>query len=82
MSPFETRSRVGPDGKLHLDVPSMANTDVRVTVEPVNGPANGAAAHPTRAERSATLRRLAGSVTDPSFERPPQGTFEDRDSLD
>ncbi len=83
MSLFEIRSRVGPDGKLHIDVPSMANTDVRVTIEPVNGPAtNGVPRRPTKAERSAVLRRLAGSVTDPTFDRPPQGSFEERDSLD
>jgi hypothetical protein len=61
----------------------MANTEVLVTVEPVNGPgANGAPQRPTRAERAAVLRRLAGSVSDPTFERPPQGAFEAREPLD
>jgi len=83
---FETRSRVGPDGKLHIDVPpSMANTDVRVKVElaaPNGSAANGAPPRPTREQRSAALRRLAGSVSDPTFERPPQGEFEAREPLD
>ena len=78
---FETRSRVGPDGKLHIDVgPSMANTDVRVTVEPAA--TNGQNGATTREQRSAALRRLAGTVNDPTFERPPQGEFEPREPLD
>ncbi|MEX2218930.1 MAG: hypothetical protein WD749_09240 [Phycisphaerales bacterium] len=80
MATFEARSHVDATGKLVLHVPpSFAGSEVRVVVESTNGASPG---RPTRAERSATLRRLSGSITDPTFGRPPQGEFERRGSLD
>jgi hypothetical protein len=74
-------TQVGPDGVLHLSLPlgaGGANRTVRVTVEPVDGPA------PNTTDREAWLRfiaRTAGSISDPTFERQPQGQLEERDSL-
>jgi hypothetical protein len=73
-------ARVGPNGVLTLTVPLPtveANKPVRVTVETVE------AAQPPL-DRAAWLRFLeqtGGSITDPSFERPPQGQLEERDPL-
>ena len=75
-------TQVGPDGVLHLNLPlstADANRTVRVTVEPVDE-----AATTTPTDREAWLRfiaRTAGSIPDPTFERPPQGQLEERESL-
>jgi hypothetical protein len=78
MTRIEVRSKVGPDGVLHLDVPmgaSEANREVRVIVEEVR---------PTQAmtqeEWAAWVHRMAGSWQG-DFERPPQGEYETRDEL-
>ncbi|MBX9679381.1 MAG: hypothetical protein K2X38_11515 [Gemmataceae bacterium] len=78
MSSIVVDSVIGPDGTLHLDVPmgiDKANQQVRVVIE--------AAAHTTmtRAEWEAFVRSMAGSITDPTFERPPQLPLEVRESL-
>jgi hypothetical protein len=65
---YQTRSHIGPDGKLSIPVPEeLANTEVRVTVEPSG---NGAGAI-RRAQRTMTLDKwrkfineTAGSVPD------------------
>ncbi|MEX0716913.1 MAG: hypothetical protein WD066_10010 [Planctomycetaceae bacterium] len=70
-------SVIGPDGTLHLDVPigiENANQPVRVVIEAARKPM-------TRAEWGAFVRSMAGSVTDPTFERPPQLPLESRESL-
>ena len=65
------------DGNGVLTVPldkEDANKHVRVTVESMESPA----------DREAWLRfiaRTAGSITDPTFVRHPQGEYEKRDSL-
>jgi hypothetical protein len=76
-------ARVGADGVLTLSVPlgkQDANKTVRVTVETVDE-ATGV----TRpGDREAWLQFIAetgGSITDPTFERQPQGEYEHRDSL-
>ncbi len=77
MSNIVIESIVGPDGTLHLDVPigiENANQPVRVVIEAVRKPK-------TRVEWSAFVRAMAGSITDPTFERPPQLTLETRESL-
>jgi hypothetical protein len=72
-------SRVGPDGVLHLDVPmgaDGANREVRIIVEdatPVSSPPR------TEQEWQDSLRRIAGSITDPDFRRHEQGKFEGRE---
>jgi hypothetical protein len=72
------RSTIGGDGVLHLDLPiglDEANAEVQVTVEPV-------ASRPmTTNEWKAWVQSMAGSIQDPSFERPPQGDYEPRDLL-
>jgi hypothetical protein len=73
-------AQVGPNGVLTLTVPldkADANKPVRVTVETV-----GDAKPPM--DREAWLRfieQTAGSITDPTFERQPQGEYEERDRL-
>ena len=79
MTAYETRSHIGPDGKLVLSVPrEYFNTDVRVLVEPArNG--NGAFPPGTRLPESdltleqlrARFRETAGSIPDfPDVHRP------------
>jgi hypothetical protein len=73
-------TQIGPDGVLTLQVPlnrEDANKPVRVTLETVESDKRPG-------DRGAWLRfieRTAGSISDPTFERPPQGEFEARDSL-
>ena len=70
-------SVIGPDGTLHLDLPigiENANQPVRVVIQSVRKPM-------TRAEWGAFVRSMAGSITDPTFERPPQLPLETRESL-
>ena len=81
MKHIEVTSRVGPDGVLTLTVPvglAEANREVRVIVEPLQ---NGPARLQSQEQRRQVLRELAGSITDPSFERPEQGDFEERGDL-
>jgi hypothetical protein len=77
MSNIVIESVIGPDGTLHLDVPigiENANQPVRVVIE-------AARKLMTRAEWSTFVRSMAGSITDPTFERPPQLPLEMRESL-
>jgi hypothetical protein len=81
MTAFETTFHVGPDGKVVLSVPpELANRDVRVTVEPAS---NGTtpASRMTREQWREFLDNVTGSIDDPTFERPPQGEFENREPL-
>jgi hypothetical protein len=77
MSNIVIESVIGPDGNLRLDVPigiEKANQPVRVVIEAVRKTM-------TRAEWVAFVRSMAGSITDPTFERPPQLPLESRESL-
>jgi hypothetical protein len=77
MSSIVVESVIGPDGTLHLDIPigiESANQPVRVVIEPVRKPM-------TQAEWGAYVRSMAGSITDPTFERPAQLPLEARESL-
>ena len=77
MSNIVVNSVIGPDGTLHLDVPigiEHANQPVRVVIEAARKPL-------TRAEWAAFVRSMAGSITDSTFERPPQLPLEARESL-
>ena len=70
-------SVVGPDGTLHLDVPigiENANQPVHVVIE-------AGRKTMTQAEWRIFVRSLAGSITDPTFERPGQLPLEPRESL-
>lgn len=78
MNRIVVKSTIGGDGVLHLDLPigpDEAHAEVQVTVEPV-------APQPmTPNQWRAWVQSMAGSVTDPMFERPPQGSYETRDPL-
>ena len=75
-------TQVGDNGVLTLTMPlnkDDANKTVRVTVETVE---ESVPSLPM--DRDSWLRfieRTAGSITDPSFERQPQGDYEERDPL-
>jgi hypothetical protein len=71
------KSKVGGDGVLHLDVPlgpAEADQEVQVTVE--STPRDGT----NEEEWRNWVQSMAGSWQG-EFERPPQGQFEQRDSL-
>lgn len=73
-------TQVGADGVLTLRVPlglADANHLVRVIVETVEVPAPPA----DREGWLQFLERTGGTISDPTFERPPQGEPEERDSL-
>jgi hypothetical protein len=53
-----------------------AEKEVEVTVEPVT-----AKKQMTQEEWAAWVKSMAGSITDPTFERPPQGEFEVREEM-
>jgi len=77
-------SQVGADGVLHVSVPLKpedANKTVRVTVEPLDESATAATRPTTREEWLKFIEKTAGSITDPTFERPPQGDYEQRDEF-
>lgn len=77
MTTTVVNSRVGDDGVLTLELPlgaEEAGREVRVTVEPVRKPM-------TQAEWQAWVQRMAGSISDPGFERQPQGEYEVREPL-
>jgi hypothetical protein len=68
MSNIVIESVIGADGTLHLEVPigmESANQPVRVLIQ-------AAPKAMTKAEWAAFMRSMAGSITDPRFERPPQ----------
>jgi len=78
MNRMIVKSRIGSDGVLRMTLPvgsQDANQDVQVTVEPL-APKKAM----TPAEWAAWVDSMAGSWQG-DFERPPQGEFEERDSL-
>ena len=79
MNRMVVKSRGGSDGVLHLALPvgvEEADKEVLITVE---------LATPkkvmTQEEWEAWVDLTAGSITDPTFIRHPQGEYEERDSL-
>jgi hypothetical protein len=77
-------SRVGADGVLNVTVPLRpedANQTVRVTVEALDEAEAPATRPTTREEWLKFIEKTAGSITDPTFERQPQGEYEQRDQL-
>ncbi len=77
MATIVLKSRSGPDRKLHLEVPvDQADTEfeVEVVVRPKAKPV-------THAEYVAWVASMGGSVSDPTFERPPQLPLEEREPL-
>ena len=77
MTPLILTSKVGPDGVLHLTLPlDAAGQEVRVTIEPVTPKREM-----TPDEWRTFVLSTAGSIGDPTFERPPQGELEEREPL-
>lgn len=77
-------TQVGADGVLTLRVPlglADANHLVRITVETVEGPALQTAPPDDRDGWLQFLERTGGTISDPTFERPPQGEYEEREPL-
>jgi len=75
-------SQVGADGVLKMSIPLKpedANKTVRVTVEPVDEAEAPATRPTTREEWLKFIEKTAGSITDSSFEWPPQGEYQQRD---
>ncbi len=73
MTTIETRARVGPDGIIELRVPvgvCDAGLEVKIVVTPLDSA--GQPQKMSRDEWLAFLDRTAGSIDDPTFERPPQ----------
>lgn len=74
---------------LRIPLPTLSpNTEIEYTLEfqaaSVNG--NGTGARTVRRRtgeaRRESLRRLAGSIDDPTFVRPAQGEYEKRESME
>ncbi len=73
MTRFQTRARVGPDGKVILNValdPAAAGQEVVVTIAPVEETIGKTGL--TREQWLEALDRTAGSIDDETFRRPPQ----------
>lgn len=82
MSTLHGRTRIGPDGTFRIPLPSgCANSEVEYVLEFHAAPAgangvsrpNVSRRRRTGEERRESLRRLAGLIDDPTFQRPPQG---------
>ncbi len=77
MTSIEMTSRVDANGVLNLSIPlgaADANREVRVIVEPLNEAMSDE-------QWRQFVRETAGSISDPTFERQPQGDFEQREEL-
>lgn len=90
MSTLRGKSHIGADGSLRIPLPGIGtNTEVEYTLEfhtttGGNGKATASISPRKKSggERRASLRRVAGSIDDPTFVRPSQGSYETRESLD
>jgi hypothetical protein len=60
--------------------PQEANRPVRIIVEGMDESASASLPR-TPEEWLAFLQKTAGTIADPTFERPPQGEYEQRDAL-
>lgn len=77
MTSIEVKSKVDASGVLNLSIPlgtAEANREVRVIVEPLDEVMSDE-------EWQQFVRETAGSVSDPTFLRHPQGEFERREEL-
>ena len=75
MTTIQTTARVDADGNVVIALgEDEAGTEVNVTITPARPKL-------TQAEWEALVDRTAGSITDPTFVRPPQGVYEGRDPL-
>ena len=84
---LETAAHVGPDGRLEVNLPSQfANSDVILTIRSANGPTVKKIAdiqdpEERRRRWKEFVETTAGSIDDPTFERPDQGWYEEREQL-
>jgi hypothetical protein len=73
MCPIGTRSRVGADGLLMISLPlglSEANRKVKVVVESTD--VSVASLPCGRDDRTRFVKSMAGSISDPTFQRPEE----------
>lgn len=78
MKRLVVNSRIDSDGMLRVAVPmEFANADqnVQVTIEPTK------CTQMTAEQWRDWIRKTAGSITDPTFQRHDQGVFEVRDEI-
>jgi len=79
MTTIHTHGKAGPDGKLVIALDAAdAGTEVAITISPVRDVRMPLAPD----EWQAFIDRTAGSIDDATFERGPQGVYENRESLD
>lgn len=79
MTRMVLRSRVDKDGFVTIRVPvgaAEADREILVTLEDAS---NGSPQVMSREDWLAFINRTAGSITDPTFVRQPQGELEERD---
>ena len=77
MTSIEVKSKVDASGVLNLSIPlgaAEANREVRVTVEPLDDVMSDE-------QWKDFVQETAGSISDSTFQRHPQGEFERRDEL-
>lgn len=82
MSHVEITSRVDADGILRICIPlgaDEANREVKVVVEPTSV-SEAMQPHDQQSWRE-FIQTMAGCVTDPTFDRPNQGEYEQRSNL-
>jgi hypothetical protein len=79
MTHIEIKSRVGADGVLTISLPlgpSEANQEVKVTVDAMSP--SSPHPQPDREQWQEFVERMAGCISDPTFERREQGPYEQR----
>ena len=77
MTSIEVKSKVDANGVLNLSIPigrADANQEVRVVVEPLENVLS-------REQWRQFVRTTAGSIADSTFQRHPQGEFEQREEM-
>jgi hypothetical protein len=77
MTYVEIKSRVGADGILTVTLPlgpEEANREVRVIVKPAGN--RQSTVPPIPEEWRTFVKRMAGCISDPTFQRPDQGQYE------
>ena len=76
MTTIHTTARVGRDGNVIVPVGAEeAGQEVDITISPLRPRISAE-------EYQKTLRGVAGSIDDPTFERPPQWELDERESLE
>jgi hypothetical protein len=78
----ELFTQVGGDGVLTLAIPlgeKAVNKIVRVDVETVEEETCGQAM--SKEQWARFVQSMAGRISDPTFDRPPQGAYEQREEL-